>query len=103
MFKFLSILFLSICAGACTTATTVTNGPNGTPIVAIRCGSVMYTACLERAGQSCPRGYSVITQNESGAVMSNTFGSTYGSYGTAFGSSTTFGARGPTTLVVECK
>ncbi len=83
------------------------NGPNGLPAHSIACGVINPEACLEKAGEVCPTGYTVLSsragqnlgQFETGSLNAgwNKFG---GSISGASNSSPVFS---PNTMLIQCK
>jgi hypothetical protein len=77
----LVLAFLAGCVGV-----HEVKGPDGKPALALKCGDA--TACYKKAGELCPDGYDLVSNNNASYVG--------GANGTFYGGSTT-------TILVECK
>jgi hypothetical protein len=74
----------------CATSRTI-QGPNGEPAHFIKCGSAVIDACYEEAARVCPKGYVFLDrENNPNAMILPA--------GTGF-----LVARGPNTMLIQCK
>ena len=89
--KTLMLIVLAAIAISSCARVSVILGPIGKPAYVIRCGSAAAHVCYEKAGELCPQGWLIADKQESGAAIAAPIGST------------TFAARGPNTMLVECK
>ena len=100
MKKYLLISVLLV--SACATNTLLYNDENGHPVYQAKCGGtyLTYGDCLEKMGETCPRGFNILMANEnkigtvsgydlSGGMQSNSYG-----YGTAYGLGNSINAYG---------
>lgn len=85
---------LSLCGVAflvgCATSKPIM-GPNGKQAFFIKCGSAAIDACYEEAAKVCPQGYAFADKNANPNGMLMPVGGTL------------MMARGPNTMLVECK
>lgn len=99
------LLGIVLLAGCATSKQIV--GPNGTPAHAIRCGAAVADACLEKAGEVCPKGYIVLNSRGSQYLGQYGTGSVGGSWnpagGSFSGSATSMPLISPNSMLVECK
>lgn len=90
MIKRIVLIFAALALASCATSTPM-KGPSGGTAYFIKCGSAVIEACYEEAAKACPNGYTFADRqaNPNAMVVSS---------GTGF-----LVARGPNTMLVECK
>ncbi len=82
-------VFLALLS-ACATSKPI-QGPSGGIAYFIKCGSAVIDACYEEAAKVCPKGYEFVDRQANPNVMIVPAGSGF------------LMARGPNTMLVECK
>lgn len=87
-------VFLSLTAvvflASCATSKPI-QGPSGRTAYFIKCGSAVIDACYEEAAKVCPTGYTFVDQQTNPNAMVVPAGSGF------------MMARGPNSMLVECK
>jgi len=91
------VVIVGILAGCATASQSV--GPNGGPAYSIACGAAVPHKCLEKAGQVCPNGYTVLNRRDSEYLGQHSSVSVRGY--AASGSSAPMNSLN--SLLVECK
>ena len=83
-------IFVIVILAACATSKPIL-GPNGTTAYFIKCGSAVIDACYAEAAKVCPNGYTFVDRqaNLNGVVVPAGNGLLM--------------ARGPNSMLVECK
>ena len=84
-----SVLMLATLAG-CATARPI-KGPSGHTAYFVKCGAAMIDRCYEKAAEVCPNGYTFADKNQAGGAAVIPVGSGF------------MVARGPNSLLIECK
>lgn len=93
-----AVFLILIFVGACTTAKQIV-GPSGMPAYSIKCGATDSGACFEKAGEVCPKGYTILNSQESrymGQIGDASFSGTSG-----FANSIPIIT--PNIILIECK
>ena len=90
MKKPMLVSFLALVLAACATSRPI-QGPNGGTAYFIKCGSAVIDACYEEAAKVCPNGYTFADRqaNPNALIVPSGTG--------------VLMARGPNTMLVECK
>ena len=96
--KILALFLAGALLSACATSKQII-GPSGAPAYAIKCGAAALSACYEKAGETCPNGYNILTSD--GARYLGQLGNASISGG--YGSATSVPMITPNNLLVECK
>jgi hypothetical protein len=87
---FFLLIGVTACIAACATSKPV-QGPNGGVAYFIKCGSAVIDKCYEEAARVCPKGYTFAdSQTSPNGVIVPSGGSL-------------IMARGPNSMLVECK
>lgn len=104
--KYLGIIIAVVVLSGCATSKQIT-GPNGKPAHSIRCGAAVADACLEKAGEVCPRGYVLLNSRDSQYLGQYGSSSASGAWrpggGSMSASATSMPLVTPNTMLVECK
>ena len=74
----------------CATSTPI-KGPSGNTAYLVKCGSARIDLCYEEAGKVCPNGYIFADRQENPNAIIAPMGAGY------------MMARGPNTMLIECK
>lgn len=83
-------MIATIALAACASSKPV-QGPNGKQAFFVKCGAARIEACYEEAAKVCPQGYQFADRGQSGGAMLMPVGTGF------------MMARGPNTMLVECK
>ena len=104
--KLIALSAIAIFTSGCATSNQ-TVGPNGLPAHSIACGAMNPQSCLEKAGEVCPSGDTVINSSAAknlGQVQSGSVGGGWNKYGgSIFGSAQSTPLYSANTLLVQCK